>query len=76
MYPASKLFRIAGSGEDLVIYDGTFIIEAPLRVGPAQRPAEVVLTGALRYQACTDRLCLATRSLAVRVPVKVLAGLP
>ena len=73
VYPPSKLFRIAGSAEDLVVYDGTFVIEAPVRVGPAQRPAQVALSGTLRYQACTVRLCLAPRSIAVQVPVSVVS---
>jgi hypothetical protein len=73
VYPPSKLFRIAGSAEDLVVYDGAFVIESPVRVGPAQLPAQVVLSGTLRYQACTDRLCLAPRSIPVRVPIRVVS---
>jgi hypothetical protein len=70
-YPPSKLFRIAGGSEDLVVYDGSFFIESSVRVHRAQPPGVVVLSGTLRYQACTDKFCLAPRTVPLRVPIKV-----
>lgn len=71
VYPPSKLFRIAGGSEDLVVYDGAFFIESSVRVARTQRPGLIVLNGTLRYQACTDRICLAPRTIPLRVPIKV-----
>ena len=71
VYPPRKLFRIAGGSEDLVVYDGFFFIESPVRVTQAQRPALVFLKGTLRYQACTDKVCLAPRSIPLRIPIRV-----
>lgn len=72
VYPPGKLFRTAGGSEDLVVYDGAFFIESSVHVAPAQPPGLVVLNGTLRYQACTDRTCLAPRTIPLRgVPIKV-----
>ena len=71
VYPPSKPFRIADGSEDLVVYDDSFFIESSVRVTQAQRPGLVVLSGTLRYQACTDRTCLAPRSIPLRVPIEV-----
>lgn len=71
VYPPGKLFRIAGGSEDLVVYDGLFFIEVPVRAAPAQRPALVLLKGTLRYQACTDRICLMPRDISLRIPISV-----
>jgi hypothetical protein len=72
VYPPGKLFRIAGGSEDLVVYDGLFLIEVPVRVPPAQPPGRVFLKGTLRYQACTDRICLMPRNISLRIPISVI----
>ena len=57
-YPESKIMRLDGSDEDLVIYDGTFSIRLPLAVASDAPVGPVTLRGVLRYQACDDRHCL------------------
>src|SRR5258708_18826879 len=32
IYPASKIMRLQGSAEDLVVYDRTFVIQLPLNI--------------------------------------------
>ena len=74
VYPRARRMRLAGSDEDLVIYDGTFVLEQPVFVGKDSPPGEIALDGALRYQACDDRRCLLPRTLPVRLRVRVVDG--
>jgi hypothetical protein len=74
VYPPSKVFRIVGGSEDLVVYDGIFFIQIPVRVTRAQRPGMVLQKGTLRYQACTDKICLTPRNIPLRIPIRVVVG--
>ena len=56
MYPPPHL---APSARDQVsVVDGTVRIEVPFTVAGDAVPQQVELTGDLRYQACTDSVCL------------------
>jgi DsbC/DsbD-like thiol-disulfide interchange protein len=72
LYPTAKRLRLAGDSQDLVVYDGTFGIAVPLKVGRnATNGARIMLKGSLRYQACDDSHCLFPVTLPVTLPVKV-----
>ena len=71
VYPPAKRMRLAGDEQDLVIYDGTFVIEQPVTVSPGSPPGEVMLEGSLRYQACDDHRCLRPRTVPVRLRLVV-----
>jgi hypothetical protein len=73
VYPQAKRLRLTGSDEDLVIYDGTFVLELPVSVSKDSRPGDTVFEGALRYQACDDRRCLMPRTLPVQLKLRVRA---
>lgn len=71
IYPRARRFRLTGATDDLVVYGGSFVIEAPIRVAQDAAPALVQLRGSLRYQACDERVCLPPRTVPVLVPVRI-----
>jgi DsbC/DsbD-like thiol-disulfide interchange protein len=72
LYPAPKRLRLPGDSQDLVVYDGTFSIGLPLKVGRnATAGATITLKGTLRYQACDDSHCLFPVTLPVTLAVTV-----
>jgi hypothetical protein len=71
LYPRPKRLRLAGDDQDLVVYDGAFVIVLPVNAGPAAAGASFTLKGSLRYQACDDRHCLFPVTLPLAIPVSV-----
>ena len=69
-YPESELFVSKFSDEPMFVYSGEITITSKLRL-PAKLPDGLTeLTGKLRYQACTDKACLAPTATEFRVPVR------
>ena len=71
LYPAAKRLRLPGDSQDLVVYDGTFVIALPLQVGRNATAGAITLKGTLRYQACDDSHCLFPVTLPVDLAVTV-----
>jgi DsbC/DsbD-like thiol-disulfide interchange protein len=72
LYPSPKRIRLPGDTQDLVVYDGTFVISLPVTAARrAASGATVTLRGTLRYQACDDSHCLFPVTLPVTLPVTV-----
>lgn len=69
-YPAPKRFRLRGTEEDLLVLDGRFAIEFPVRA-TAAAAGEAKLVGRLRYQACDDDRCLFPRTLPIDIPARI-----
>jgi len=71
-YPAAKRIRLPGDSQDLVVYDGSFVIALPVQVSHSATAGETItLRGALRYQACDDSHCLFPVTLPVSLSVAV-----
>lgn len=69
-YPESELFVSQFSEEALLVYSGEVEFKTSFRV-PAKLPAGVTeISGTLRYQACTDKACLAPTSVDVVLPIR------
>lgn len=71
VYPPAKRMRLAGSEEDLAVYDGRFVIALPLAATAAQVPGELRLPGTLRYQACDQEHCLRPRRIPLQLKLTV-----
>jgi DsbC/DsbD-like thiol-disulfide interchange protein len=71
LYPAPKRLRLPGDTQDLVVYDGAFVIALPLQVGRNATVGAMTLKGTLRYQACDDSHCLFPVTLPVAIAVTV-----
>jgi hypothetical protein len=72
-YPQPRLETLSFSTKPVSVNVGDFRIGTRFKV-PATAPlGAAVLTGKLRYQACTASSCLAPRTVEVRLPVEIRA---
>ena len=55
---------------------GTLRIAVPVTISKQAAPGEVTLQGELRYQACFELRCSATRTLPVKLTIDVLPARP
>jgi DsbC/DsbD-like thiol-disulfide interchange protein len=65
-YPAPKRLRLAGSGDELLVYDRRFVIVVPI-TRSQRNGAQVQLKGSLGYQGCDGRHCLFPRSTPIEL---------
>jgi hypothetical protein len=73
VYPKPKLESSVLSAKPLSVYTGDFEIVTRFGV-PAKAPLGAsVITGKLRYQACTNSSCLPPKTVEVRLPVDIQA---
>ncbi len=73
IYPQPRLENFSFSTKPVSVNVGDFRIDTRFKV-PATAPlGAAVLTGKLRYQACTSSSCLAPRTVEVRLPVEIRA---
>ncbi|HEV7238894.1 MAG TPA: cytochrome c biogenesis protein CcdA [Thermoanaerobaculia bacterium] len=68
---AMKAFQFTG-GKTLPVFDGTFSI--PFRA--KLRPGATTLTAKLRYQACSDRVCLAPNEATAQIDLAKITAAP
>ena len=57
-YPPGVAYRIKGTDEDLLTYEGTFTVSVSIRAKAFANKGIRTARGRLRYQACDDRACL------------------
>jgi hypothetical protein len=73
-YPAGKELKVEFSDKPLNVYEGTFVARIKL-TAPADAPLGAVkLPLTLRYQACTDTVCLPPVRLALQAEVIIAAA--
>jgi hypothetical protein len=69
-YPEAELFVSQFSQEAMLVYSGEIEFKTKFKA-PAKLPAGLTeIAGTLRYQACTDKACLAPASLDVTIPLR------
>jgi hypothetical protein len=71
VYPKPQMEKYAFSDKPLSVYTGDFDIVTKFKVPASAPPGPAVLTGKLRYQACTDRMCLPPKTVDVSLPITV-----
>lgn len=71
VYPKPQMEKYAFSEKPLSVYTGDFDIVTKFKVPASAPPGPAVLTGKLRYQACTDRMCLPPKTVDVSLPITV-----
>jgi DsbC/DsbD-like thiol-disulfide interchange protein len=74
-FPKAEDFFFGPTGETLKVYTKPFLVEVPLRAARGATSGaehEIAITGAVRYQACDDRVCFPPQSLPfeARVPLR------
>jgi thioredoxin:protein disulfide reductase len=72
VYPKPQMEKYLFSEKPLSVYTGDFEIVTRFKVPASARPGPAMLAGKLRYQACTDRMCLPPKTVDVSLPVEVI----
>jgi hypothetical protein len=70
-YPAAKMERYAFSEKPLSVFTGDFEIVTRFRVPATAAPGMKIVTGKLRYQACSHKECYPPKTLEVKLPVDI-----
>jgi thiol:disulfide interchange protein DsbD len=76
VYPKGKKWRLKGSDEDLLVYDGNVAINIPLVIPKDAQAGEYQLRGTIDYQACDDAVCFLPETRALSVKVHILPSKP
>lgn len=71
-YPAPQMEKYAFSDKPLSVYTGSFALVTRFKVASSAMPGQAMVTGKLRYQACTDRMCLQPKTIDVSVPIDII----
>jgi thioredoxin:protein disulfide reductase len=71
VYPKAQMEKYAFSDKPLSVYTGDFEIVTKFKVPDSAPAGPAVLAGKLRYQACTDRMCLPPKTVDVTLPVEI-----
>lgn len=71
VYPKPQLEKYEFSEKPVSVVSGDFEIVTKFKV-PAKAPnGPAIITGKLRYQACTDRMCLPPKTVEVPLTVEI-----
>jgi thiol:disulfide interchange protein DsbD len=70
-YPKPRTEKYAFSSKPLSVFTGDFDIVTRFKVPEKASMGTKVLLGKLRYQACTNQLCLPPKNVEVRLPVDI-----
>lgn len=70
-YPKGESVQYEFSAKPLLVYSGAVTVMSRFAVPRDATPGTTTLKGKLRYQACTEKMCLAPRTLDISVPVKI-----
>lgn len=69
-FPEPKQESYGFADQPLSVFTGDFDIVVRFRAPAGKSGQEAAMKGKLRYQACTDKLCLPPRTVDVRFAVK------
>jgi hypothetical protein len=71
-YPAPQMEKYSFSEKPLSVYTGNFELLTKFKVSATAAPGPTLVTGKLRYQACTDRMCLQPKTIDVSIPIDII----
>ncbi len=71
IYPKPRMEKYSFSEKPLSVYTGDFELVTRFKVPASAAPGQTTLPAKLRYQACTDRMCLPPKTVDVSLPVEV-----
>ena len=70
-FPKPVMEKYAFSEKPLSVFTSDFAIETSFTAPASAQPGLAMALGKLRYQACTDKLCLPPKTIEVRLPVEI-----
>jgi thiol:disulfide interchange protein DsbD len=71
VYPTPQMEKYSFSEKPLSVYTGNFEIVTRFKVPASAAFGDTVIPAKLRYQACTDRMCLPPKTVEVSLPVNI-----
>jgi hypothetical protein len=71
-YPDPSMEKYSFSDKPLSVYTGSFELVTKFKVPASAAAGQVIINGKLRYQACTDRMCLQPKTIDVSIPIDIL----
>lgn len=70
-FPKPAMQKFEFSDKPLSVYAGDFEIRTVFEAAQNAMPGPNIVTGKLRYQACSDTMCLPPKTVEIRLPVVV-----
>jgi thiol:disulfide interchange protein DsbD len=70
-FPKPVLEKYAFAEKPLSVFTSDFTIETKFLAPASAAPGLAMAVGKLRYQACTDKLCLPPKTIEIRLPVEI-----
>jgi thiol:disulfide interchange protein DsbD len=74
VFPPAETRKLELSENPMAIYEGKFTVASEIKLAPDFQGNEVVIEGALGYQACDNQSCLPPTEAAFSLKVPVLGG--
>jgi len=71
VYPKPKMEKYSFSPDPLSVVSGSFDITTKFATAPSAAAGMSVVTGKLRYQACSDRACFPPKTVEIKLPVNI-----
>jgi hypothetical protein len=71
VYPKPETAKLSFSETPVSVFSGEFQIVTHFRATANTAPGSSTINGKLRYQACSDRLCLPPKTIDVAIPVEI-----
>jgi hypothetical protein len=71
VYPKPQIEKYSFSDKPLSVYTGNFEILTRFKVPAGAPPGPAVISAKLRYQACTERMCLPPKTVDLNVPIDI-----
>lgn len=72
LFPAAKKFRLEGTKDHLLVYDGNFKIKVPFRTKEKLEKGEYKLGATLHYQACDNKTCFFPKGIDFTISLHVI----
>ena len=70
-YPRPQLQKVSFSEKPVSVFSGRFDLVTRFKIPPSATPGPTALIGSVRYQACTDNLCLPPKTIDVALEVDI-----
>jgi|SRR6516225_812657 hypothetical protein len=70
IFPHSSRFKLQGTSDPLLVYEGDFLITIPIKARDVKN-GKYFLTAKLNYQACDERICYAPRTIVFSVDIVI-----
>lgn len=70
-YPKPSMEKYDFSEKPISVFSGGFAITTRFRIPAGAAPGMMIVTGKLRYQACSNKECFPPKTIEVKLPVDI-----